>query len=177
MRFLTYAPGVVIRAAVALSLALPATIAATAPAAAQGQTVGTFGDWRVACDTPPGAQAEQCALLQDVIAEDRDNVRLNIIVLKTADGQATLLRVIAPLGVLLPYGLGLSIDGTNVGTTEFVRCFYPEGCLAEVLLEDDLRTQMSDGTMATFVIFLTPEEAIGVPVSLNGFEEGFAALP
>ena len=31
------------------------------------------GDWQIRCDTPPGAQTEQCALIQSVVAEDRSN--------------------------------------------------------------------------------------------------------
>ena len=68
------------------------------------------GDWQIRCDTPPGAQAEQCALIQSVTAEDRANVGLTVIVLKTADQKSRLMRVLAPLGVLLPSGLGLKID-------------------------------------------------------------------
>ena len=59
------------------------------------------------CETPPGAARDQCALMQSVAAEDKPNVNLVVIVLKTADGKSRLLRVIAPLGVLLPSGLGL----------------------------------------------------------------------
>ena len=48
-------------------------------------------------------------------AADRANVGLTVIVLKTADKKSRLMRVVAPLGVLLPSGLGLKIDNTNVG--------------------------------------------------------------
>ncbi|MBU2106659.1 MAG: invasion associated locus B family protein, partial [Alphaproteobacteria bacterium] len=30
---------------------------------------------------------------------------------------------------------------------------------------------------ATFIVFATPEEGIGIPVDLTGFGEAFAALP
>jgi invasion protein IalB len=33
------------------------------------------------------------------------------------------------------------------------------------------------GSQATFIIFQTPEEGIGIPISLNGFSAGFDALP
>src|SRR5262249_37242293 len=35
-------------------------------AAAQGTVKSVHGDWQVRCDTPPGAQSEQCALIQSV---------------------------------------------------------------------------------------------------------------
>jgi invasion protein IalB len=147
-----------------------------APAAAQGAVKGQHGDWQIRCDTPPGAKAEQCALIQNVTAEDRPNVGLSVIVLKTADKKSRILRVLAPLGVLLPSGLGLKVDQVDVGRTAFVRCL-PNGCIAEVLMDDKLVEQLRTGKQATFIVFQTPEEGIGIPISLAGFGPGFESLP
>lgn len=143
---------------------------------AQGAVKSVHGDWEVRCDTPPGAASEQCVVMQFVTAADRDNVGLTVIVLKTADRQAKILRVLAPLGVLLPRGLGLDIDQDDMGTAGFVRCL-PNGCVAEVIMDDPLVQKMKTGKTATFVIFQTPEEGIGIPISLNGFGEGYDSLP
>ena len=110
---------------------------AASGAGAQGMVKNTYGDWQMRCETPAGATAEQCALVQNVVAEDRPNVTLVIIVLKTADGKSRLLRVVAPLGILLPSGLGLKIDQTDIGRAGFVRCLAT-GCVAEVVMEDNL---------------------------------------
>lgn len=146
------------------------------PAQAQGEVRSSHGDWQMRCDTPPGASSEQCALIQNVTASDRENVGLSVIVLKTADKQARILRVLAPLGVLLPSGLGLRVDNADIGRAGFVRCL-PNGCIAEVILEDELLTKLKAGAQATFIIFQTPEEGIGIPISLNGFSDGFDTLP
>ena len=160
-----------------MGLALAVVAAASAaPAMAQGTVRGEYGDWQMSCDTPPGASTEQCAIIQNVMAEDQPNVGLSVIVLRTADREARLLRVLAPLGVLLPNGLGLNVDGNDMGRVAFVRCL-PNGCVAEVELDDDLIDVLSKGTSAIFVVFKTPEEGVGIPVSLAGFSEGFAALP
>jgi invasion protein IalB len=151
------------------------TVVSTA-ALAQGTVRSVHGDWQMRCDTPPGAQTEQCALIQSVTAEDRPNVGLTVIVLKTADQKSRLMRVLAPLGVLLPSGLGLKIDNADIGRAGFVRCL-PNGCVAEVVMDDTLTTQMRNGQSATFIIFQTPEEGIGIPMSLKGFGEGFDRLP
>jgi invasion protein IalB len=156
-------------------LALSGTISAD-PALAQGAVRSVHGDWQIRCDTPPGAQSEQCALMQSVTAEDRPNVGLTVIVLKTADQKSRLMRVVAPLGVLLPSGLGLKIDNNDVGRAGFVRCLA-SGCVAEVVMEDKLIEQMRTGQTSTFIIFQTPEEGIGFPMSLKGFGEGFDKLP
>ncbi len=157
------------------ALALAVTFGSGAPAVAQGTVKQNFGDWQIRCDTPPGAKAEQCALIQNVTAEDRPNVGLTIIVLKTADNKQRIMRILAPLGVLLPTGLGLKIDQTDVGSTPFVRCL-PNGCVAEVVMDDKFSDQLKAGTTATFIIFQTPEEGIGIPIALKGFGEGVDKL-
>ena len=146
------------------------------PVLAQGVVKAKHGDWETRCETPPGAAREQCALIQSVAAEDRPNITLIVIVLKTADGKSRLLRVIAPLGVLIPSGLGLKIDQADVGRAGFVRCL-PNGCIAEVVMEDKLVDQMKNGQSATFIIFQTPEEGIGIPLALAGFKDAIEQLP
>ena len=74
----------------ACALAGAAVLVATTPpfagqAAAQGAVRSVHGDWQIRCETPPGAQNEQCALMQSVTAEDRPNLGLVVIVLKTSD--------------------------------------------------------------------------------------------
>jgi invasion protein IalB len=142
---------------------------------AQGAVRATHGDWQLRCETPPGAKAEQCAVVQSVAAEDKPNVTLLVIVLRTADQKSRLLRVVAPLGVLLPSGLGLKIDDKDIGRAGFVRCLTT-GCVAEVVMDDALVAQLRSGQTATFIVFQTPEEGIGIPVSLNGFVKGLEAL-
>lgn len=156
------------------------SLAAHAPSSAQdvrqGAVRSNHGPWSVLCDTPPGAQIEQCVMMQNVVAEDRPDVGLSVIVLKTADNKARMLRVLTPLGILLPNGLGLYIDEANKGRAYFVRCFQ-DGCYAEVILEESLFDDFKKGTNAVFVVFQTPEEGIGIPVDLRGFTDAFNALP
>jgi len=161
-----------------LWLAAPAVVAVLAaqPAFAQGAVKSVHKDWQIRCDTPPGAKTEQCALIQSVTAEDRANVGLTVIVLKTADAKSRLMRVVAPLGVLLPSGLGLKIDNADVGRAGFVRCL-PNGCVAEVIMDDELLKKLRAGKTATFIIFQSPEEGIGFPMSMAGFGEGYDKLP
>jgi invasion protein IalB len=163
--------GLAVLALLAALVALPAE-----RAAAQGAVKSVHKDWQIRCDTPPGAKTEQCALIQSVTAEDRANVGLTVIVLKTADAKSRLMRVVAPLGVLLPSGLGLKIDNADVGRAGFVRCL-PNGCVAEVIMDDELLKKLRAGKTATFIIFQSPEEGIGFPISMAGFGEGYDKLP
>jgi invasion protein IalB len=163
----------------ALAGLLCAALAAAWPitdAVAQGVVKSKHGDWETRCETPPGASAQTCAITKSAVDQDRPNITLVVIALKTADRKSRLLRVIAPLGVLLPTGVGLRIDKEYFGELRFVRCL-PNGCVAEVFLDEKLLDKLETGAQATFVLFETPEEGVGVPTDLAGFKEGFEALP
>lgn len=143
---------------------------------AQGVVKSTHGAWSIFCETPPGASFEQCGMLQNVVADDREEMGLSVVILRTADRKSLFLRILTPLGILLPPGLGLYIDEKDIGNAYFTRCFN-DGCYAEVVLVDKLLEQFKSGKSATFIIFETPEEGIGLPVDLTGFSEAFAKIP
>ena len=158
-----------------------AATAAAAPAAPTAETEpgsvvkATHGAWQVSCRTPPGAKEEKCALVQSVTAEDRPNVGLTVLFYKAASEDKKLLRVVVPLGVLLPTGLGLKINNQDVGNAPFLKCSR-KGCIAEVVLQDEVIKKMKGGGTAMFIIFDTPEAGIGIPISLQGFDQALAAL-
>ncbi|MEM7774593.1 MAG: invasion associated locus B family protein [Pseudomonadota bacterium] len=140
-----------------------------------GTVKAQHGDWQVVCKAPPpGSKSEVCALVQSVTAEDRNNVGLTVYFQKFSNG-TRVLRVFAPLGVLLPPGLGLKIDGQDIGHAPFLRC-HTFACYAQVVVENDLLKKLQDGTSAIFIIFQTEEAGIGIPISLAGFKKGLTAL-
>jgi invasion protein IalB len=145
------------------------------PQFADGTVKGQYGDWQFVCKPPPpGAKNEVCALVQSVTAEDRPNVGLTIYFQQFSNG-VRVLRVFAPVGILLPPGVGLKIDGADIGHAPFLRC-HTFACYAQVTVEEKLIEQMKTGKTAIFIIFQTEEAGIGIPISLAGFNEGLAAL-
>jgi invasion protein IalB len=166
-------------AAIALGLLgalLGSGAGAQAPPTPEGGTIkAQHGDWQIVCKPPPpGAKNETCAMVQSVTAEDRSNVGLTVYVQRFSDGKRVL-RVFAPLGVLLPPGLGLKIDDKDVGHAPFVRC-HSFACYAQVVLEDSLIEQLKTGKTAVFIIFQTEEAGIGIPISLAGFNQALVGL-
>jgi invasion protein IalB len=158
-------------------LLVPSVFAQTDAAPLGNATIrGTYGEWQIRCETTPAATGEQCFLTQSVIAKDRPNTGLVVIAGRIGPEKIEILRVVAPLGVLLPMGLGIRIDDQMIGTMDFVRC-SPAACIADARLSNnDLLKKLKNGKTASFVIFLTPEEGIGIPVSLNGFATGYDQL-
>ena len=142
---------------------------------AQGELKAEFGDWKIHCDTPLGAKNEQCSMIQRLTSEERPNVSIQVILIKTADNGNYLMRILTPNGVIIPTGIGLQIDENDAGRIGFIKCLL-EGCVAEVIMSNDLIHDFSNGGTATFILFLTPEEGIGIPIKLEGFSEGLNAL-
>ncbi len=164
-------------------------------ASAQGIVRGNFSDWELRCEQQQGRD-EQCILYQNVADEKDSNINVVVVVLRVqdppqADGKPgarkPVLRVIAPLGVLLPRGLGLRIESAtekdaqgkptvkDIGSTGFVKC-VPSGCVAEVEIDDRLHQELKNGSTATFIIFDKPNEGRGLPLALVGYEKGLEAL-
>jgi invasion protein IalB len=164
---LTVCRTLAIAAAVLFSLPLPGNT--------QIRVDSEFGFWKIICETPPGASSEQCGMHQSVRDGERENLYLSITLLRPADRKGDLLRLQAPLGILLPTGIGLEIDGEEIGTAFFVRCLS-DGCWADVNVDEKLLEIMKNGRTAIFKIFPTPEEGVGIPVELEGFAEAYSKL-
>jgi len=153
-----------------------ATGFAAPPATAQVGTVkATHGFWDVKCGKPPGSKREICWVEQKVTSEDRPTVGLTVTFFQTPNGKDRTLQVQAPLGIVLPRGLGLSVDGKDVGNVPFWRCFKA-GCLARAEVPVALYDQLRKGKTAIFIIFDTPEAGIGIPISLSGFSKALGSL-
>ncbi len=165
--------------------------ASAGPASAQAIVKGNYGDWELRCEAQPAALApeqatpapaagEQCYLYQNIADESSDRLNLIISILrvqdpKKPDAKKLILRVLAPLGVLLPRGLGLKLDETDIGSTGFVRC-WSNACVAEVDMDKGLQDQFIAAKQATFFFAITEDEVRGLPIKLDKIGEGLAAL-
>jgi invasion protein IalB len=159
------------RPASQLIAGLVVLLAAAQPAMAQQERLkSTHDDWLVKCGQPAGASQEICWVEQKVTSEDRPNVGLTVIYRPAKKGEEGTLQIQAPLGVMLPRGLGLKIDDKDVGNVPFLRCLK-SGCLAHAQVPDDLLNQFKAGGTAIFIVFDTPEAGIGIPIALKGFAE------
>jgi invasion protein IalB len=155
---------------------LAASVFAAGAAEARGAVRDKHGDWETRCETPPGASYEQCAIVLSVVDQERPNLTLVVIVLNSADRKARLMRIIAPLGVLLPAGVGLRIDDQDMGRLNFLQCLA-NGCIAQLAIDDKLLDKLKTGKTATLGIFQTPEQGVGVLAPLAGFKEAYEQLP
>ena len=159
---------------VRLLLAAALTGLAALPAAAQDVTVkSTHGDWQIQCP-PEVSAANPCAMVQNLVREEDGRRVLAALVVKPPEGEA-FLRVVVPLGILLPGGLTLSVDGTDMGTVGFINCL-PDGCMTQVGMTADVLDKMRQGNQAIVTIYEQAEQPIQLPISLTGFTAAFGEL-
>ena len=150
----------------------------------KSEIVATHGDWAVQCqDQPVEAGGESaatggrtCGMFQSAKSE-QPGVGLTLVIVKgEQDGQqVTMLRVMAPIGVYLPTGVALEIDGDAVSRVPFARCI-PQSCIAIAAASPPTLEKMKKGVVANFIIYTGPGNGLPMELSLKGFTAALAEL-
>jgi invasion protein IalB len=137
-----------------------------------------FQDWLVRCGRAAPEGPEVCEMQQQ--ATDKEGRTVMAVAVGTVPGSSDLgLLIILPLGILLPPGVSLSVDGGAEVPLEVERC-ERQGCRIERLIEPDLLTRLKSGREAkVFFQAYDPQgelTRLGVPVSLLGFTAALSQL-
>lgn len=172
-------------AAIFASLLLAAPIGVHAQGQNQGQqnqpgtTVkATHGAWEIRCST---AKPDECIMSQIGKREDGQAVlRVGIRKTdgaKTPNGEpiAAVLQIDAPIGVLLPAGVEVTIDGNQIGRALFQVC-DGRACIASEPVADEFIGKMKGGSNAIMAITALNGEKASINISLNGFTKAYGAL-
>ena len=145
--------------------------------------LSTHGDWKVQCEkipegqAPPGTPPEQCGMVQTTHNEKEPQAALTLIIVKQKEKEKVVpaMRVMAPLGVFLPTGIALEIDGAAVGRVPYARCTR-QVCYATATASPDMFEKLRKGTAANFIIYQGPGMGMPMKISLSGFSAAFADL-
>jgi invasion protein IalB len=149
------------------------------------EVVATHGDWKIQCEAvkanPQGqapAQAQkQCAMVQSARSDKNAKLGLTTVFVRAKQNgkEITMLRILAPIGVYLPTGVALEVDGGAVGRIPFMRCL-PQICVAFGEAGDQTLDKFRKGTAANFIIYEAPGLGMPIKISLNGFAAAYTAL-
>jgi invasion protein IalB len=155
--------------------------AAQAP---QVETVATHGQWQVQCSEAPPAAAGQpspgksCGMTQVVKSDKSENIGMSLIInrVKQNGKKITMMRALVPIGVYLPTGVAMEIDGAALeGRMSFTRC-NPRACEGFGEASDTTMKKFMKGQAATFYIYDRPGNGYPLKVSLEGFAQAIADL-
>lgn len=168
-----------------------ALLSHTPAGAASGDSSESHGAWTLRCENrpePPASQSDggdtadasggasrQCFIFQNVVMKQSGQRVVNIAI-GFLPGTAQPIAVLTlPLGISLPPGARLMVEGT--GTLEFLieRC-VPAGCRAGGSISPSLREAMSSADTATVAFQDGSRQDITVDLSLEGFADALVAL-
>jgi len=119
-----------------------------------------------------------CGMVQTVRSEQHPQIGLTIYFSRSKQGDKmqTQMRVMAPIGVFLPTGVGLEIDGVALKSrVQFSNCL-PQICLARAEATPETLEKLMKGSVAKFFIWEAPGAGIPLKVSLKGFGKALEAL-
>jgi len=146
------------------------------------EEIATHGAWKVQCETMPEGQQEggatpgkrQCGMVQTAHSDKNPKAGLTLVMVKTKqnDKDITMMRVMAPIGVFLPTGVALEIDGAAVGRVPFTRCL-PQVCIAFAEAQPATLDKMRKGNAANFIIYEAPGLGLPMKISLDGFSAAY----
>lgn len=151
------------------------------PPAPKVDLIAENGAWKVTCETPPAPEGQQpqrqCGMVQSTKSEKNPRAALTLVLVKVVQGDKTgfNMRVIAPIGVFLPTGVALEIDGEAVGRVPFTRCM-PQVCMAFAEASPETIAKMKKGKEANFIIYEAPGMGLPMKLSLEGFSASLAEL-
>jgi invasion protein IalB len=152
-----------------------------ARSAPQVDVIAENGKWKVQCETPPAPEGQkpsrQCGMVQTTQSDKNPKATLTLVMVKTVTAEKSIInmRVIAPIGVFLPTGVALEIDGDAVGRVPFTRCM-PQVCMAFAEASPETLDKLKKGKEANFIIYEAPGIGMPMKLSLEGFSASLAAL-
>lgn len=164
-------------ALVCLSLVL---LAMAGPVAAQSSQppqpgIEHFGDWGRQCEALPGGQRPQCFLYQNIYLKQNRKKLLYIAVGYFGAAQTLGAIVQVPLGLYLPAGLTIELPDAKPLRIVLEICLRA-GCRASVTLAPDTIEAFKRGGRAVVKLQDARKRVVALPLSLNGFAQGFARL-
>lgn len=155
--------------ALAAILCLPAKTAT-----AETVKRGTFDDWAVLCERQPDA-ADRCYLNQNVRSRKQGRELLRIRVGRNASRGRLVAIFSVPLGVYLPSGLILQIEGQIPRYLQLQTC-NAEGCHAPQAVDAELLGALKSKIRGQITFEDARRRHVGVLFSLKGFSAALENL-
>jgi invasion protein IalB len=154
----------------------PGQAAPAGQPAAAAATVATHGAWQIQCSDDKSGK-KTCGMVQVTRSEKNPKVGLSLVIVRAKQGEKNviMMRVLAPIGVYLPTGVALEVDGAAVGRAPFTRC-RPQICEALAEASPETLEKMKKGTAANFIVYEAPGLGVPMKISLEGFSAGLESL-
>jgi invasion protein IalB len=157
---------------------------AAAGAPPPSEVIGTHGAWQLQCGAAQAADGsadpagkKKCGMVQVTRNEKNAKVALSLVIVKAKQNEkdVTMMQLMVPIGVYLPTGVALEIDGEAVGRVPFTRC-RPQICEAFAEASPPTLEKLKKGGTANFIIYEAPGLGMPMKISLEGFSAALDQL-
>lgn len=160
------------------AFALAGGLLAVAPATAL-ETGDVFGKWAVKCgdqqDEDAARAYTRCHIYQNLVQKEERQRVLRVSVGYARETGKPVMILDLPLGVWLPPGVTVKVDGSEAIRIPIQICLAG-GCRATYAIGDDLRSRLQAGEKIQVTVYSVAQEAVTIPVSLDGYAAAFHAL-
>lgn len=141
-----------------------------------------YGDWGKTCEKGgKGLEGKEvgevCYIFQNISNKENGKLVMQVRIGMAPEKKQPVLIVTLPLGVLIPPGAALIVEGdTEPMKLPFLAC-APEGCTTVgQVVKGSFLESMKKGEKAAVRVALINRKVLNLPVSLKGFTRAYAAL-
>lgn len=154
--------------------------AAAQPAAAQVVQGEKSGDWTKGCLQAPADRpnaAEQCFIFQRLFPEGSEQAAATVAVGHPAPGRPLLASLTVPLGVNLPAGMTVWVEGDEKAVRRPPLLFCVRaGCEANMRMDEAMLTAFKQRMTAMLSFTMVDGRQVALPISLRGFTQALTFL-
>lgn len=128
--------------------------------------------WATSCASPARGQAQDCAMEQRAIASETGQAIAQITIRVPQDTKKPVTMVQVPLGLFLPAGLSVDVDGDLSQNFPFQTC-NNNGCFVGFPIPDAMLKAMFKGSKLNLTFQNLNKKPVVLPMSLTGFSGAY----
>jgi invasion protein IalB len=163
-------PGLALAGLIATGL-LPAVAQETAPPEPP-EAPQPAGAWASNCSAPGRGLPLQCALEQRAVAKGTGRVIAVVSIRLPAETKKPVSLIQLPLGLFLPAGVQVDVDGDLSQNYPFQTC-NAKGCFVGFPISDNQLKMMLNGNKLNITFQYLNKKHLVLPMSLAGFTEAY----
>ena len=138
----------------------------------QAQNTPPREAWATNCTSPARGQPQECAMEQRAIASETGQALALVTIRVPQDTKKPVTMIQVPLGMFLPAGLSVDVDGAVSQTYPFQTC-NANGCFVGFPIPDAMIKAMFNGNKLNVSFQNLNKKPVVLPMSLAGFTDAY----
>ena len=141
-----------------------------------GREVSTskYGAWMVTCSIEAQSDTEECSAIYEIVDKQKGITLMSWLV-GFSKKQMLMSEIVTPTGVLIPPGVGLTVDQEKLITIPYAAC-APRGCKSRFELTRKLRAKLAKASSVVVSVTALDGRSLNFSLDFNGFRKALADL-